>query len=137
MSEAKKSKSKMLKVLIIEDEKPMAKALELKLTSSGFEAIAVFDGKEGLENLKKGKFDFALLDLVLPEMDGFQVLESVKDLKIKTKIIVASNLSQIEDEQRARDLGAVDYLIKSDIPISEIVEKLKSLSKSKPKKQKK
>lgn len=116
---------KLKKILVVEDEKPIAKAMELKLNSSGFEAKVAFNGKEALEALKKEQFDLVILDLIMPEMDGFTTLAEIKKKNIKTKVIVSSNLSQEEDFKKAKQLGAVDFFIKSDTPISEIVENIK------------
>lgn len=106
----------------MEDEKPMARALELKLTHAGFDAIAVFDGEAGMALLEKEEFGLIILDLVMPKMDGFSVLQALKDKKIDIPVIVSSNLSQPDDETRARDLGAKDFFIKSNTPIASIVE---------------
>lgn len=115
------------KILIAEDEKPMANAVKLKLEKNGFEAVIANNGLEAINELKKGNFDLALLDLIMPVKDGFGVLEEVKKLGIKTPIIVASNLSQGGDIEKAKELGAVDYFVKSDTPISEVVEKVKHI----------
>ncbi|HCA67088.1 MAG: Response regulator receiver protein [Parcubacteria group bacterium GW2011_GWC2_44_17] len=115
------------KILIIEDEKPMARALELKLTHSGFEAKAVFNGADGVKILEKETFSLILLDLIMPEMDGFTVLETLKEKKIKTPVIVLTNLSQEDDEKRAKTLGALEFFIKSDTPIATIVLRVAEL----------
>lgn len=117
------------KVLIVEDEKPMARALELKLTHAGFEANAVFNGEEGMALLQKETYALILLDLVMPKMDGFKVLEALQDKKITTPVIVLSNLSQQDDEKRAKALGAKEFFIKSDTPIATIVEKISQFLK--------
>lgn len=113
------------KILIIEDEKSMAQALELKLMHAGFKTKAVFNGKEGVELLQKETFTLILLDLVMPKMDGFKVLEILKKKKIKTPVIVLSNLSHENDEKWAKALGAKDFFIKSNTPIAEIVKRIK------------
>ena len=113
------------KILIVEDEKPMARAMELKLTKSGFTAQAVFNGQEALDILLKEKIDLVLLDLIMPKMDGFGLLDEIKKRNIKTKVIITSNLSQNEDVTRAKKLGAVDFIIKSDTSIIDIVNKVK------------
>lgn len=113
------------KILIAEDEKPMAHALELKLNNSGFVAKAVFNGEEALAELDRTDYDLLLLDLIMPKVDGFHVLEGLVDKKKKIKVIVTSNLSQEEDIKRAKELGAVDFLVKSDTPLQEIIEKIK------------
>jgi len=117
------------KILIVEDEKAISKALELKLTYEGFDVKTVFNGVEALSLLEKEKFDLILLDLVMPKLDGFGVLEVLKSKGNKIPIIVSSNLSQKEDYQRAKDLGAIDFLIKSDTPVAEVVKKIKIIFK--------
>ena len=115
------------KILIAEDEKPMAHALEMKLNSSGYDAKAVFDGEQALEELGKTKYDLLLLDLMMPKADGFDVLTAMKEKKIKVPTIVSTNLSQESDIAKAKSLGAVDYFVKSDTPISEVVVHVKKI----------
>lgn len=119
----------MKKILIGEDQEPMARALELKLNDSGFEAKAVFNGQEIIDILSKQKYDLVLLDLLMPKMDGFSVLEKLKELKNKTPVIITSNLGQVEDEKRAKSLGAKDYFIKSNVTLAEIVTYVKKILK--------
>ena len=113
------------KILIVDDERPLAKALELKLVHEGYLAQSAFNGLEAIDALKKSNFDLVLLDLVMPQEDGFSVLENIQKLKLKTSVIVSSNLSQTEDLAKAKELGAVDYFVKSDTTLSEIIEKIK------------
>ena len=115
------------KILIVEDEKPAAKAFGLKLGRAGFESETAFDGLDALEVLAKKNFDLIILDLVMPRMDGFEFLAELKSRKINVPVIVTTNLSQDEDAKRARDLGAIDYFVKSDTPISDIVEHVKKI----------
>lgn len=115
-------KSSSPKILIMEDEKPMARALELKLTHAGFDVKAVLNGEEGMECVRKDTFALILLDLVMPQMDGFKVLEAIRKKKIKTPVAVLTNLSQEDDEKRARTLGAKEFFVKSNTPIATIVE---------------
>jgi DNA-binding response OmpR family regulator len=117
------------RILIVDDEKPLANALELKLTHEGMSAKAVFNGVEAIELLKSEKFDLILLDLVMPQEDGFKVLADINEMNLKTKVIVSSNLSQDEDIARAKSLGAVDYFIKSDTTLAAIVEKVQEYLK--------
>ncbi len=115
------------KILIIEDEKPLAHALELKLTHEGFVVTATGSGEEALTLLSKEHFDLVLTDLIIPGVDGFKVLETVQDKKMKIPVIVMTNLNQEEDRKRASDLGATDFFVKSNSPISLIVEKVKNV----------
>ena len=73
------------KILIVEDEKPMAKALEVKLIKEGFYAKAVFNGKEALDILQSEKFDLMLLDLLMPEMGGFDLLQKLSQKRMAQK----------------------------------------------------
>ncbi len=113
------------KILIAEDERPMAQALETKLKNEGFDARAVFDGGEVIKILAKEKYDVLLLDLMMPIKDGFAVLEELKATNNKIPVIVSTNLNQEEDLSRARKLGAKDYFVKSDTPINEVVNRVK------------
>lgn len=113
------------RILIVEDEKPMAHALSLKLRSVGFKITLVYDGESAIFAARKSKFDLIILDLVLPKKNGFSILKTLKKLKITTPVIISSNLSQREDVDRARELGARDYFIKSDTTLTEIVKKVK------------
>lgn len=110
------------RILIVEDEKPMSRALVLKLSNSGYEAKPAYDGQEALDILAKEKFDLILLDLVMPRVDGFGVLKGMKEAKNKTPVICSTNLSQENDIKRARDFGVKDYFVKSDTPISKVLE---------------
>jgi len=121
---------KQKKILIAEDEKPMARALELKLKKAGFDALAVFNGEDALVQLKKEKYDLLVLDLIMPRLDGFGLMEGVKEQGIKIKMVVASNLGQENDIKKAKDLGAVDFFIKADVSITEIVDKIKNILSS-------
>ncbi|MFA7245250.1 MAG: response regulator [Candidatus Magasanikbacteria bacterium] len=115
------------KILIAEDEKPMARALEIKLNKVGFETTIVFDGVAALEELASNKYDLLLLDLMMPNKDGFSVLEDIKTKKIKVPVIVSTNLNQKDDIEKAMSLGAKDYFVKSDTPISDVVEHIKKV----------
>jgi DNA-binding response OmpR family regulator len=113
------------RILLAEDEKPMAKALKYKLDKGGYQTTAVNNGKKAIESLAKEKYDLLILDLVMPEVDGFMVLKELNRTHNPIPVIVASNLGQEKDVQEARKLGAKDYLIKSDTQLSEIVAKVK------------
>lgn len=114
-----------IKILIAEDERAIAGALELKLKSSGFETVVAYNGQDALDFLLSDKFDLMILDLIMPKLGGFDILAKAKEKGIKTPIMVNSNLSQTKDTIKAKELGAVDFFVKSDTPLSEIVEKIK------------
>lgn len=114
------------RILIAEDEKPIAKVLSLKLSANGFEVTIANNGQEAIDKMSAETFDLVLLDLVMPGTDGFAVLEWASSQGNSTPIIVSSNLSQEEDIARAKELGAVDYYVKSDTPIANVVQKVQS-----------
>ncbi len=120
----------MGKILIAEDEKPMATALELKLKKAGFDAKAVFDGQNAIYALENGHYDLLLLDLMMPGMDGFEVMKKIKELNINVDIFVLSNLGQEEDKEKSLQAGAKDYFVKSNTPIVNIVEAVKKYFKN-------
>jgi len=115
------------RILIVEDEKPVAKAFRLKLNKAGFVTEEAGNGEEALALLLKEKFDLILLDLVMPKMDGFMVLSALKERNNQIPVIVTSNLGQEEDARRAKEAGAKDFFVKSDVPITEIVEHVKKV----------
>ena len=119
MTDAKKT------ILIAEDEKPMAMIMERKLKLSGFEVIVVHDGEKAVAAITAGGIDLVLLDLIMPKMNGFAVMEEMKAKKIKIPVIVLSNLSQDEDEAKAKDLGAVAFFIKSNVSMEQVVKIVK------------
>lgn len=115
--------------MVAEDEKAMLHALEIKLTKAGFFVDTVNNGKEVLEKLKSEKYDLLLLDVMMPFVNGFEVLEELQKMKNSVPVIITSNLGQEEDEARARKLGAKDYLVKSNTPISKVLEKVQAILK--------
>jgi DNA-binding response OmpR family regulator len=121
--------NKKIKILIAEDERSIANALSLKLSHEGFDVKVSSNGKDALEILDVANFDLLILDLMMPEIGGFEVLEKLKEKNIKTPVFIASNLSQPEDISKAKALGAVDFFIKSDTPVSDIVLKIKKYFK--------
>ncbi len=115
------------KILIVEDDRFLRELMVRKLKMADFEVIEAEDGQEGLKKIKEEKPNLVLLDLILPEMDGFEVLEQKrKDEEIKDiPVIILSNLGQKEEIDRGLQLGAKDYLVKAHFSPSEIVEKVK------------
>lgn len=120
---------KNFKILIAEDEKALAKILIHKLKLAGLQAEAVFDGEEALEKLENNKYDVLLLDIIMPKVDGYEVLEALQGKENKPYIIVNSNLSQNSDIQKALDLGADKYLEKTKNQLTNIVDFIILLAK--------
>jgi CheY-like chemotaxis protein len=113
--------SKKRSVLVVEDEKPLAHALELKLSHAGFDVELAHNGQEALDLLEENTYDLIILDLIMPQVDGFTVLETLKKQEHTTPIFVFSNLGQPEDEARVRALNVKEYFNKSLISINDIV----------------
>ena len=104
------------KILLIEDEKIMVNLLEKKLTREGYDVSVAWDGEEGLAKMKESKPDLILLDIIMPKIGGFEVMEEVskdKELK-KIPIIIISNSGQPVELERAKELGVKDWLIKTE-----------------------
>ncbi len=119
------------KILIIEDDKFLRDLISQKLVREGFLTIEAVNGEEGLEKAKSEHPNLILLDLILPGMDGFLVLRTLKkDLgALMPPVIVLSNLGQKEDMQRALEEGAEEFMIKAHFTPGEIIAKIKSVLK--------
>lgn len=115
------------KILIIEDEMSLRGALEMKLTTEGFQIIGASDGNEGLKMATEEKPDLILLDLILPKMDGITVLKKLREREDGKDIpvIILTNLSSSETVKKAISEGSTDYLVKVDWKIEEIVKKIR------------
>jgi DNA-binding response OmpR family regulator len=124
-------KRKKVSILIVEDDQLLAKALEAKLLQEDFDVSFAIDGQSAVEAAVRDKPDVILLDLLLPIMGGFEVLSSLK-LNDETKdipVLILSNLSQAKEIERGQDLGAKEYLIKSDVSLKTVLEKIRGLLK--------
>lgn len=121
----------MPKILIIEDDKFLRELIAKKLIQEGYEISEAIDGEEGIKKIKEEKPDLILLDLILPGIDGFEVLSRAKEDPILSSIpvIILSNLGQREDIEKGLKMGAVDYLIKAHFTPGEIIEKIKNALK--------
>ena len=116
-----------IKILLVEDDDFLRGICELKLKKEGFNVVISADGSDALESIRKEDFDLILLDVVLPGMDGFEILENVKKDPSKTHIpvIMLTNMGQESEVKRGLALGAEDYIIKAHFTAGEIVEKIK------------
>ena len=114
-------------ILIIEDDKFLRELNVQKLDKEGYETIEAVDGQEGVKKTKELKPDLVLLDLILPGIDGFEVLSRIKSDQASASIpvIIISNLGQKDDVDKGLKLGAVDYLVKAHFTPGEIIEKVK------------
>ncbi len=116
----------MSKILVAEDDSFLVNAYRVKLSKAGFEVKIARDGQETMESPATFIPDLILLDLMMPVKDGFAVL---KELKANEKwkaipVIVASNLGQKEDLDKAMQLGATDFVIKSDLALADLITKI-------------
>jgi len=123
----------MIHVLIVEDDVFLAEIYQKKFEMEGFKVSMVNNGEKGLVDIKKKKPDIVLLDILLPKLDGFAVLEAAKaDSATKNiPIILLTNLGQKDDVQRGLEEGAVDYLIKTHFKPSEVVDKVRKVLQKK------
>lgn len=119
------------KVLIIEDDKFLRELISQKLMKENYETSEAIDGEEGIKKIKEEKPHLVLLDLILPGIDGFEVLSRMRDDPVVSSIpvIILSNLGQKEDVEKGLKLGAADYLIKAHFTPGEIIEKIKNILK--------
>ncbi|MBI2610530.1 response regulator [Candidatus Kaiserbacteria bacterium] len=115
------------KILVIEDDSIIARLLEHRLTRSGYEVAVESNGKTGLEAIASKRPDLVLLDIVLPEMDGFAVLRELNEKKITPAlpVVVISNSGQPVEVDRILDMGACDYLVKVNFSPQGVLEKVK------------
>lgn len=114
------------KVLVAEDDNFLANAYRVKLEKEQFTVFLATNGSDALSLFQKESPDIVILDLIMPEMDGFSVLKEIRSKNKEIPVIVASNLGQKEDIDKSKALGATDYIIKSDISIQDLVKKIQS-----------
>ena len=114
------------KILIIEDEEIMINLLQRKLTTEGYEISVAKDGEEGIRAMQEVRPDLVLLDIIMPKMGGFEVMEEMnKNKKLeKIPIIVISNSGQPVELDRAQKLGAKDWLVKTEFDPQEVIDKV-------------
>lgn len=116
-------------ILIIEDDKLLRDLLTEKLERSGFTVIGAIDGRQALEKLDAVAPALIILDLVLPGIDGFEILRHIKESPATKTIpvLVLSNLGDKDDVKRAKDLGAKEYLIKAHYTLDDIVRRIEEM----------
>ncbi len=121
--------AKKIKILIIEDEEALVDILEKKLLYEDYEVSIARDGEEGIKKVKEIKPDLILLDIVMPKMNGFEVLENLnKDKRFSSiPVIVISNSGYSADLDKALELGAVDYLIKAEFDLDKVIRKIEEV----------
>lgn len=120
---------KAMKILIVEDDAVLQKALSEYLSAEGFEVVCAGDGELGVQMTISEKPDLVLLDIVLPKKDGYGVLQDIRqNVEVKnTPIVLLTNLGSISDVEKALELGATTYLVKADYKLEEVTAKIKQI----------
>jgi DNA-binding response OmpR family regulator len=118
---------KLKKILLVEDDNNLADVYSTRLISEGFDILRVADGEEALAAAIKYKPDLVLLDIMMPKVSGYDVLDILRKTPetANLKIIIVTARGQDADRQRADELGADDYLVKSQVIIADLVERVK------------
>lgn len=113
-------------VLIVEDEGAMQRALKNKLENAGYSVLTAADGTEALEQMRSGKPNLVLLDLIMPKLDGISVLREVKgDEELKAiPVIILTNLSSGDKVAEAMQLGTFDFLVKANYSLDDVLSKV-------------
>jgi len=117
--------SKKTRILIIEDEHSLADLLVTKLKKEGYDVDFAYDGEDGYEKIKKESPDLILLDIIMPKMNGYEVLEALNKDGIKIPVIIISNSGQPVEIEKTKKLGAVDHLIKTEFSPLDVINKVK------------
>lgn len=121
--------NKKIKALIIEDDSYISDMYKIKMEAENFEVVIAEDGVKGLKELEKYRPDVILLDVVMPKVDGFSVLKTIKnnsDIK-DIPVVMLTNLGQKDNVERGFELGASGYIIKAHFTPSEVVKKVKEI----------
>jgi len=115
------------KILIVEDDNMISSIYKTKFEADGFAAVVAGNGAEGLDIARKEQPDIIMLDVILPQIDGFSVLEELKKDKLTKDIpvIMLTNLGTDEDKAKGEKMGAVDYFVKTSLTPAQISEKIK------------
>lgn len=121
----------MQTILLVEDEPTLQKTLSTALTQEGYEVKNALDGEIGLSMARELRPNLILLDLILPKMDGFEVLDALKkdDITKDVPVIVLTNLESTQDIERALSLGATTYLVKANYDLKDVIQRVKETIK--------
>ncbi len=116
----------MKKIIIVEDEEILSSLLEKKLTAEGYQVETAKDGEEGLSKIRANRPDLILLDIIMPRMGGFEMLEEMqKEEGLRgIPVVVVSNSGQPVEIDRAQKLGAKDWLVKTEFDPQEVIDKV-------------
>lgn len=114
----------MIKILVVEDETPINDLINMNLTEAGYSCRSAFDGMEAANILETERFDLILLDIMLPEVDGYELLEYIKPMEMPVIFLTAKG--SVEDRVKGLKLGADDYLVKP-FEIVELLARVESI----------
>lgn len=116
----------MKKVLVIDDEEILRQLLDKKLTREGYIVETAKDGKEGLEKMKKNKPDLILLDIIMPNMGGFELLEVMSNREdlADIPVVIVSNSGQPVEIDKAKEMGVKDWIVKTEFDPGEVLKKV-------------
>lgn len=119
----------MTKIIIVEDDPMLSDIYQMKFSSSGFEVSVAENGKVALDIIKKEKIDIVLVDIVMPEMDGFELTRILRsgNYDSKIKIIIVSNLDQEDIKKKFADLKIDGFIAKSNYNPTELVEEVQKI----------
>lgn len=134
--EIEKGKNEMSKILIVEDERKIARFVELELKHEGYEVDWAGNGKDGLEKILSGEAELVILDLMLPQMDGIEVCKQAREQGVTTPIIMLTAKDDVMDKVEGLDSGADDYMTKP-FAIEELLARIRTALKRQAKKEKK
>lgn len=119
-----------MRILIVEDEVPLAEALVQILRKNNYTADAVYDGETGLDNALSGIYDLVILDIMLPKMDGISILKKMREERISTPVIILTAKGDVSDKVMGLDSGADDYLAKP-FATEELLARIRAISRRK------
>jgi DNA-binding response OmpR family regulator len=124
--------SEQNKVLLVEDDPMVVKMYQRKLTMDGFDLSLAYNGEEGLIALFKNRPDIILLDIMMPKMNGFEMLKRIKSNERwkDIPVVMLTNLGdRPEDVQKCKELGALDYWVKANLPLKDLVDRVREIIK--------
>lgn len=119
-------KKTVKKILIVEDDKDFLSILKIKFTSEGFSVVTAENGEEGLKMAEEEKPDLVLSDVLMPKLDGVEMAKKIKEANKNTLIILLTNIKDTGYSENMKKLGEFDCLIKSELRINDIVDKVKA-----------
>lgn len=121
-------------ILVVEDDDFLSTLLTTRFQQAGFNVLVAKDGDEAIEALKTNKPNLIMLDIILPKKSGFEVLEQIQNDPTlqKAPVVITSNLGQQSDVERGRSMGVMEYFVKAETPIEDMVARINQIMASTP-----